>query len=45
MYVQLTKISFDGYAVGGLSVGESHKKMMEVLDYCLDELPKENLDI
>lgn len=38
---QLTKISFDGYAVGGLSVGESHKKMMEVLDYCLDELPTE----
>jgi queuine tRNA-ribosyltransferase len=28
-----------GYALGGLSVGETPKKMYEVLDYTVDELP------
>ncbi|PIR94395.1 tRNA guanosine(34) transglycosylase Tgt [Candidatus Falkowbacteria bacterium CG10_big_fil_rev_8_21_14_0_10_39_11] len=37
----LTAIGFDGYAIGGLSVGESEKDMYEVLDYITDELPKD----
>ncbi|MBL0725871.1 MAG: tRNA guanosine(34) transglycosylase Tgt [Alphaproteobacteria bacterium] len=36
---QLTEIGFDGYAVGGLAVGEGLKKMVEVLDYIPDLLP------
>ena len=27
------KIDFDGYAIGGLAVGESQKEMFEVLDH------------
>ena len=38
---ELTKIGFDGYAVGGLAVGESQREMFTVLDYLKDELPKE----
>lgn len=30
---QIRSIGFDGYAIGGLSVGEGHEKMCEVLDY------------
>ena len=29
----LTEIGFDGYAIGGLSVGEPKEEMMQVLDY------------
>lgn len=36
---QLIKIGFDGYAIGGLAVGEGQKEMFEVLDYCPDLLP------
>ena len=36
---QLKDIKFDGYAVGGLAVGESQKIMFEVLDYLLPHLP------
>ncbi|WP_428086180.1 tRNA guanosine(34) transglycosylase Tgt [Candidatus Thioglobus sp.] len=35
----LIDIGFDGYAVGGLSVGEPKEEMMKVLDYLPDELP------
>ena len=35
----LTKIGFDGYAIGGLAVGESQKEMFNVLDYLKDNLP------
>ena len=38
---ELTKIGFDGYAVGGLAVGESQREMFTVLDYLKDKLPKE----
>jgi queuine tRNA-ribosyltransferase len=34
-------LPFDGIAVGGLSVGEGHDLMMEVLDYTSPLLPKE----
>ncbi|HCC23721.1 TPA: tRNA guanosine(34) transglycosylase Tgt [Candidatus Falkowbacteria bacterium] len=37
----LVSIGFDGYAIGGLSVGESEKEMYKVLDYITDELPED----
>lgn len=36
---QITEIGFDGYAVGGLSVGEDRHEMLRGLDACLDLLP------
>jgi queuine tRNA-ribosyltransferase len=38
----LVEIGFDGYAIGGLSVGEPKDEMMAVLDYCVDSLPEES---
>ena len=35
----LMKIDFDGYAIGGLAVGETQKQMFKVLDYIKDRLP------
>lgn len=35
----LAEIGFDGYAVGGLAVGEGQEKMFEVLDYTPECLP------
>jgi queuine tRNA-ribosyltransferase len=35
----LTAIGFDGYAVGGLAVGEGQEAMLGVLDYAPDMLP------
>ena len=35
----LIKIGFDGYALGGLAVGESQKEMFQVLDGIKKELP------
>jgi queuine tRNA-ribosyltransferase len=35
----LTDIGFDGYAVGGLAVGEGQEAMFGVLDYAPDMLP------
>ena len=35
----LTQIGFDGYAVGGLAVGEGQEAMLGVLDYAPDMLP------
>ena len=35
----MTEIGFDGYALGGLSVGESKEEMYYVLDYVAHELP------
>lgn len=36
---QLTDIGFDGYAIGGLSVGEPKEEMQAVLDYLPDAMP------
>ena len=36
---KLTEIGFDGYAVGGLAVGEGQEAMFKVLDYAPDMLP------
>ena len=35
----LCELDFSGYAIGGLSVGESHEQMLEVLDYLPHLLP------
>ena len=35
----LTNIGFDGYAIGGLSVGEPKEDMMRVLDYITPQMP------
>ena len=36
---RLIEIGFDGYAIGGLAVGEGHEAMCEVLDYAPGLLP------
>ena len=38
---ELIKIDFDGYAVGGLAVGETQKEMFTVLDNLKTEMPPE----
>ena len=35
----LIKIGFDGYAIGGLAVGESQKEMFQVLDDLTEKMP------
>jgi queuine tRNA-ribosyltransferase len=36
----LKEIDFEGYAVGGLAVGEGQQVMFDVLDFTMPELPK-----
>ena len=36
---ELIKLNFDGYALGGLAVGESQKEMFDVLDDIKNDLP------
>jgi len=36
----LLDIGFDGYALGGLAVGEGQQEMLKVLDYAVDFLPE-----
>ena len=38
---ELTKIGFDGYALGGLAVGESQKEMFEVLNDIKNYMPND----
>ena len=38
---ELIEIGFDGYAVGGLAVGETQQEMFGVLDNLKDNLPKD----
>ena len=38
---ELIKINFDGYAIGGLAVGETQNEMFSVLDGLKEELPSE----
>jgi queuine tRNA-ribosyltransferase len=35
----LTEIGFEGYAIGGLAVGEGQEAMFDCLDYAPDQLP------
>jgi queuine tRNA-ribosyltransferase len=37
----LTEIGFDGYAVGGLAVGEGQQAMLDCLDYAVEMLPRD----
>lgn len=37
----LKNIGFDGYAIGGLAIGEGQEKMLEVLDYAPQMLPED----
>ena len=36
---EIVKIGFDGYAIGGLAVGESNLEMYKVLDYLTPQMP------
>jgi len=36
---ELTKMNFDGYAIGGLSVGEGHENMIRIVDHTTPLLP------
>ncbi len=36
----LKRIEFDGYAIGGLAVGETQKQMFQVLDNLVNKIPK-----
>ena len=38
---QLTKMDFDGYALGGLSVGESHQRMIEIVKHTERYMPED----
>ena len=38
---ELSKIGFDGYAIGGLAVGETQKEMFNVLDDLKDHMPED----
>ncbi len=37
--LEMAEISFDGYAIGGLAVGEGHDKMCEILDATIPHMP------
>ncbi|MFL2661534.1 MAG: tRNA guanosine(34) transglycosylase Tgt [Alphaproteobacteria bacterium] len=36
---ELIKMQFDGYAIGGLSVGEAHDEMIKIVDHSLELIP------
>lgn len=38
---RMTEMDFDGYAIGGLSVGEPTEMMYELTDICTDYMPKD----
>ncbi|MBU1148498.1 tRNA guanosine(34) transglycosylase Tgt [Patescibacteria group bacterium] len=38
---EITALNFDGYAIGGLAVGEPPTKMYQVLDWLKDDLPED----
>ncbi|MCT4575299.1 MAG: tRNA guanosine(34) transglycosylase Tgt [Alphaproteobacteria bacterium] len=38
---KLKEIGFDGYAIGGLAVGEGQEAMFSTLDFCVDMLPED----
>ncbi|MFH1890601.1 MAG: tRNA guanosine(34) transglycosylase Tgt [Candidatus Kuenenbacteria bacterium] len=40
---ELRQLPFDGYAIGGLAVGEEAKQMYQVLDYTVPLLPQDKL--
>ena len=40
---ETTQFDFEGYALGGLAVGEGHKKMIEVVNYTAPQLPENKI--
>jgi len=38
---ELVKMDFDGYAIGGLAVGEPKDQMYEITEFCADRMPAE----
>ena len=38
---EITKLDLDGYAIGGLSVGESHDEMYRIIDAVVPHLPED----
>lgn len=38
---EISKLDLDGYALGGLAVGESHDEMYHILDVTIPHLPKD----
>ncbi len=38
---ELLELNFDGYALGGLSVGEPKEMLFEIIDYCRPLIPRE----
>ena len=40
---ETVKMNFDGYSIGGTSVGEDKKTMYEMIDNCVDYLPKDKI--
>jgi queuine tRNA-ribosyltransferase len=38
---EITKFNLDGYAIGGLAVGESHKDMYRIIDAVMPHLPED----
>ena len=40
---ETVKLDFDGYSIGGTSVGEDKKTMYEMIDNCIDYLPENKL--
>ena len=37
---EISEMDLDGYAIGGLAVGESHEEMYHILDVTVEHLPK-----
>ena len=40
---EIVKMNFDGYSIGGTSVGEDKKTMYEMIDNCIDFLPTDKI--
>lgn len=38
---KISELDLDGYAIGGLAVGESHEQMYHILDITVEHLPKD----
>ena len=38
---QITELDLDGYAIGGLAVGETHEEMYHILDVTVEHLPQD----
>ena len=38
---EISEMNLDGYAIGGLAVGESHEEMDHILDVTVEHLPKD----